>query len=159
MKIIFRPKGLLLFPLAILSIGGCNKDIKFLSRNTGTWEIQSMQVDYVNVSGGTDSTTTSVTGFFMFYDTPSSGSNPVYLNTHAITIRGNETHGAAFWQSDGKTISLLPAASNSPIREYKISNAKRDDMTLDYSGPLNYMYYGPSTGTVKEHIVLKRVKY
>ncbi|CAN5302948.1 hypothetical protein BH09BAC5_BH09BAC5_04160 [soil metagenome] len=138
----------------------CKKDVQFLSKHTVTWDIQSMQIDFINTAGNTDSTRSSgISGFFIFYNTPTTGADPFYLNTHAITVNGMEIHAAAFYKTDGKTLTLETSIGSTPVREYSISGAKKDEMTLDYSGPLNFFYAGPTSWTVKEHIVLKRIKY
>ncbi len=139
---------------------GCKKDSKFLQRESGTWEIESMRIDYLNTSGGTDSTHSSgITGFFMFYDTPTTGSDPFYLSTNGKTVNGNESHSAHFYRSDGTTLTMVSVIGQpTPDRDYKISDRSSNAMTLDYEGAASTMY--PNyTGNLKEHIVLKRIKF
>jgi len=160
MKRIIRNSLLLFFPGILFFAEGCSKNAAYLNGDSGTWEIESMQLDYLNASGATDSTLASgITGFFMFYDTPTTGSDPYYLETNGITIRNYEQHTAHFWRSDGTTITLVTQVGQmTPDRAYTISNRKRNEMTLDYSGPANFMDASYS-GNVKEHIVLKRIKF
>jgi len=150
---------LLFLLVATALLSSCKKqDLNYLSHDTGVWEIQSMTIDYINASGGTDSTTSSgITGFFMFYDTPTTGDDPFYLNTSGITIHGQETHSAHYWRISGSELTLENSIGSAPVRVYTISDRKRNEMTWDYSGPLNNMY-APYSGNVKEHITLKRVK-
>lgn len=160
MNSFFRISILLLLPASLLFIPGCKKDSKFLFRNSGTWEIESMQIDYLNSSGGTDSTVSSdITGFFMFYDTPTTGDDPFYLSTNGITVKGNETHTAHFYRSTNKVITMVYAiGQTTPDRDYTISDRGANKMTLDYTGGSNNMYSN-YTGDLKEHIVLKRIKF
>lgn len=145
---------------AMLLAVGCKKDSKFLHRESGTWEIESMRIDYLNSSGGTDSTHSSgITGFFMFYDTPTTGDDPFYLSTNGKTVNGFESHSAHFYRSDGTTLTMvLVIGQTVPDRDYKISDRSANAMTLDYEGGANNLY-GNYTGKVKEHIVLKRIKF
>jgi hypothetical protein len=140
-------------------IAGCKKS-GFLNHKSGTWEIESMQIDYLNASGGTDSTASSnITGFFMFYDTPTTGEDPFYLSTNGITVKGSEWHAAHFYRSDGTTLTMVTSIGQAePDRSYTISDSKRNQMTLDYTGNANGMY-AFYTGKIKEHIVLKRIKF
>lgn len=156
----FRFSFLLLTAACLFFFQGCKKDSEFLSRHSGTWEIESMQLDYLGASGGTDSTVTSgVTGFFMFYDTPTTGDDPFYLTSNGITVKGNERHAAHFYRLDGKALTMVSSIGQLvPDRDYTISDHSRNKMTLDYTGPANNMYSN-YTGNVKEHIVLKRIKF
>ena len=150
----------MLFALLMMTIAGCKKDSKFLFRNSGTWEIESMQLDYLNAAGGTDSTVSSgITGFFMFYDTPTTGDDPFYLSTNGITVNGSESHTAHFYRATSNVITMVYSIGQStPDRDYKISDRGANKMTLDYTGASNNMY-GNYSGKVKEHIVLKRIKF
>lgn len=160
MKHCFRFSIRLFIPAILLFASGCEKDNKFLFRESGTWEIESMQLDYLNASGGTDSTvSSSITGFFMFYNTPTTGDDPFYLTSNGITVKGIETHRAHFYRSDGKIITMVLSIGQAvPDRDYTISDHSRNKMTLDYKGAANN-FYNNYSGSVKEHIVLKRIKF
>ncbi len=149
----------LLIPAAFILASGCKKGSSYLYRESGTWEIQSMQLDYLNASGGTDSVVSSgITGFFMFYNTPTTGDDPYYLATNGITVKGNERHNAHFYRSDGTTITMVSSIGQAPAREYTITDRSRNEMTMEYEGAANNMY-ATYYGSVKEHIVLKRIKF
>jgi hypothetical protein len=159
MKFISHYSVLLLF-IVLLTMEACTKKGRYLFRGSGTWEIESMQLDYVNNSGGTDSVvTTGIMGFFMFYDTPTTGDDPFYLATNGITVKGNERHNAHFYRSDGNVITMVTNIGQLvPARAYTISKQGPGAMTLDYSGDANN-FYSTYYGKVKEHIVLKRIKF
>lgn len=144
--------------MLVLAIS-CKKS-GFLYHNSGTWEIESMQIDYLNASGGTDSTVSSgITGFFMFYDTPTTGDDPYYLSTNGMTEKGYERHAARFYKSDGSTLTMVTSIGQAvPDRSYTILDSKKNEMTMEYSGPGGVMY-PLYTGKVKEHIVMKRIKF
>lgn len=150
---------LLLIP-ALFLVQGCKKDSKFLFRNSGTWEIETMQLDYLNASGGTDSSASAgITGFFMFYDTPTTGDDPFYLSTNGITVNGNEYHTAHFYRATDNVITMVYSIGQpAPDRDYLISDRGANKMTLDYTGGANNMYSNYN-GNVKEHIILKRIKF
>ena len=146
--------------LLLLVARGCNKDNKALFKHSGIWEIQSMQLDYLNASGAVDSTVSAgISGFFMFYNTPTEGSDQWYLSTNGMTVKGREHHSAHFWQAGGGELRLVKAITQSiPDRSYTISDDKGDGMTLDYMGPAGD-FYASYLGKVKEHIVLHRIKF
>jgi hypothetical protein len=150
----------LFIPAILLFTAGCKKDNQFLYRESGTWEIESMQLDYLNASGGTDSTVSSdITGFFMFYNTPTTGDDPYYLSSNGITVKGSEAHHAHFYRSDGKIITMVSSiGQTTPERSYTIADHSRNEMTIDFKGAANG-FYGNYSGDVKEHIVLKRIKF
>lgn len=149
---------MLSFPILVLF--SCTKKNQYLFRNSGTWEIESMQLDYLNGAGTIDSSVnTGISGFFMFYDTPTTGEEPFYLSTNGITIKGTEQHRAHFYKSNGGIITMVTSIGQTiPDRNYTISNTKKDAMTLDYTGEANNMYNNYYK-KVKEHIVLKRIKF
>lgn len=138
----------------------CSKNKNYLNRNSGTWEISSMQIDYLNTNGGIDSSRNSdITGFFMFYDTPTTGDDPYFLASNGRTIKGLEHHSAHFYRSDGSTITMVTTIGQlEPDRNYTITKNSRNSMTIDYSGPA-MNFYGNYFGKVKEHIVLNRIKF
>jgi hypothetical protein len=76
-----------------------------------------------------------------------------------MTERGYERHAARFYKSDGTTITMVTSIGQLvPDRSYTISDSKKNEMTIEFTGPGGVMY--PSyTGKVKEHIVLKRIKF
>lgn len=160
MKRIVKNTLLLFLPGILFFSEGCNRNATYLDKHSGTWEIESMQLDYLNSSGGVDSTVTSgITGFFMFYDTPTTGSDPFYLCTNGITVKGREQHTAHFWKADRSTITMVNQIGQTvPDRTYTISEHKRSTMTLDFTGAAANMYNN-YFGNVKEHIVLKRIKF
>lgn len=158
-----KPSLILILWSSIFLLGlssSCSKNKNYLNRNSGTWEISSMQVDYLNKNGGVDSTTNAgITGFFMFYDTPTTGDDPFFLATSGWTIKGRENHSAHFYRSDGSTITLVTTIGQLvPDHSYTITKNSRKSMTLDYTGPAAN-FFGNYNGKVKEHIVLNRIKF
>lgn len=138
----------------------CSKSKNYLNRNSGTWEIASMQIDYLNANGGIDSSrSTEITGFFMFYDTPTTGDDPYFLASNGRTIKGLEHHSAHFYRSDGSIITMVSSIGQLvPDRNFAITKNAKNSMTLDYTGPA-MNFYANYFGKVKEHIVLNRIKF
>ncbi len=149
----------LLLALPIVFFISCKKDERYLWRDPGVWEIESMTIEYLNSSGGVDSTVTApISGFFMFYNTPTDEADPMYLITHAMTVKGREQHGAHYWRTKQKVIYLVNLDQSS-FRVYTVDDKGRNKQTWDYEGKNNGLHTNTDTSVfVREHIELIRVK-
>jgi len=118
-----------------------------------------MKIEYLNSGGGVDSTvTSSISGFFMFYNTPTDGSDPVYMVTHGVTVKGTEIHGAHYWRSKHKEI-YMESYDHAAFRVYTVTEKNRNSQSWDYEGKnLSLHTNTDSTSVVREHIELKRVQ-